>query len=302
MRTADCSTCEKRAIPLNDTIKVDNQVYCESCFEKNFAHESRLKDKKIEREIDPTVCSSCSKDFGERELNKISAYPICPDCEISIKNKTFPVWVKGFFVAIIVIVVVSFAWNWKFYRAYNEIKESGVYFANGDYSNAASLMQSASEKVPEVEDLTTLASYYRGIDLLTKDKSAEALAEFERCKDKVPDDYNIENLIIQAKIGATFDSKDYDGFLAASLENLALDTTQALSLTAVASAYACLYADRGEEQDKQFSLSYLKKAKEIDSLSEEMKGYYNRIDHRLYSRTILTHEEFSKQFPNGWSK
>ena len=302
MRTADCSSCEKRTIPLNDTIKVDNQVYCENCFEKNFTDESHLKNKKIEREIDPTVCSSCSKDFGDQELNKISAYPICKDCEIKIKNKTFPLWVKSFFIAIIVIVLVSFVWNWKFYSAYTEIKESGVYLQNGDYTNAAALMQSASEKVPEVEDLSMLASYYRGIEYLTKDRGADALVEFERCKDRVPADYNIDNLIIQAKIGATFDAKDYDGFLAASLENLALDTTLAMSQASVASAYACLYAERGKEEDKQFSVLYLEKAKQIDSLNEELKQYYNRIDHRLYSRTILKHEEFLKQFPNGWSK
>lgn len=302
MRKIDCNICDKKEISLNETIKIDGKVYCSSCFGTSFPDQKELEKKQVEKEIDPTICSSCSKDFGEIELNKISTYPICTECEKTIKNRTFPFWVKGFFIAILIIVVASFIWNWKYYSAYSDIKKSNTYFQRGDYSNATSLMRLASQKVPEVEDIKTISIYFNGIDLLSKDKSSEALEEFEKCKEKNPTDHNINSLIIQAKMGATFDNKDYIGFLEAAKENLALDTTLAISFASVASAYACIYADKGEVEDKQNAIKYLDTAKKIDSTSQKMKSYYNMIDYRIFSQKIIKREEFIKQFPNGWSK
>jgi hypothetical protein len=213
-----------------------------------------------------------------------------------------PNWVKAFFVGILVIVVGSIIWNWNYYAAYMNIKKSNEYFKNGDYFNAALVMKSASEKVPEVEDIKTISIYFNGINLLAKDKCSEALSEFEKCKDKIPQDYNINTLIIQARIGSAFDKKDYNGFLEASKDNLALDSTSAISFASVASAYACLYADKGNGDYKQNSIDYLYKAKQIDSTSKEMKDYYNMVDYRIDSRKIIKREEFIKQFPNGWIK
>jgi len=302
MRKIDCSICDNKEIALNDTIKIDGKVYCTNCFDANFSDQKELDNKLVEKDLDSTICSFCSKDFGELELNKISAYPICESCEITVKNKTFPTWVKGFFIGIIAIVVVSFIWNWKYYRAYLSIKKSNEFYQNGDFSNASLLMRSASETLPEVEDIKIVSSYFSGIDLLYRDKSAEALMEFEKYKDKMPDDFDINYLIIQARIGASFDNKDYEGFLKASKENLAFDTTLAISLTSVASAYACLYADNGFEEDKQNAVSYLNKAKQIDSTSNEMTVYYNMVEYRIDSRNIIRREEFIEQFPNGWTK
>ena len=302
MRKTDCNICDKKAISLNDTIKIDGKVYCDVCFETHFANQQSLEDKLVEKEADPTICSSCGKDFGETELNKISTYPICSDCEIAIKNKTFPTWVKGFFIGILVIVVGSFIWNWKFYMAYQNLQKSFETFQKGDYKQAGLLVRSASEVVPEAEDLKTLVSYFQGIDLLTNDKSTQALIELEKCKDKMPADYNIPYLILQARSGSAFDHKEYDGFLEASKEILALDSASATTLGSVASAYACLYADKGNEEDKQSSLNYLRQAQQIDSVSPEMKTYYNMIVYRLYTRKVIKREEFERQFPNGWTK
>lgn len=297
-----CDVCFSKDIPVNNSIKVDNKVYCNSCFDKNFSDEESLKDKLLEKEIDPTICSSCQNDFGSLQLNKISTYPICEECESKIKNKTFPTWVKGFFIGVIAIVIVGFIWNWKFYQAYNNIKLSSEYFKNGDFTNASALMASTSSKVPEVEDLKTLSAYFHGVELLSKDKPEQALIEFNKCKDKLPPDYNISTLIIEAKIGSSFESKDYEGFLEASKENLALDSTNAISLTSVASAYACIYADQDKEDAKQNALHYLAKARAIDSTSKEARSYYNMIEYRIYSKKIIKREEFIKQFPDGWVK
>ena len=303
MKKIDCQNCDSKEVPLNETLKIEGSIYCSNCFNSHFPDKDVLSNKSVVRELDPSVCFSCNTDFGNMALKQIAQHPICEECEAALNNKIFPTWVKAFFVGILAIVVMAFFWNWKFYEAYNNIKKANASFQVGDYPNASALMQSASEKVPEVEDLKTIADYFKGIDLLAQDKNAEALVAFDACKNKIPPDYNIHQLIIQAKIGVAFDNKDYQGFLAAAKENLGLDSTSsAISLTAIASAYACIYVDKGQEEAKQHTLEYLQKAKEKDSTSKEMADYYNKVEYRLETRNIISSKEFDKQFPNGWTK
>src|SRR5262249_26977112 len=124
MKQIDCDICHSRDLPLNETIRIDGKVYCGKCFESSFPDQKVPEDRNVEKDMDPTVCSSCNKDFGDIELKKIAAYPICDECEVKIRNRAFPTWVKAFFAAIMVIVIVAFIWNWKFYQAYNDIQEA----------------------------------------------------------------------------------------------------------------------------------------------------------------------------------
>ena len=302
MRYIDCDNCGTKYISLNETIKIDSKVYCNNCFQSNFADTNSLADKTVVKELDPTICASCSKDFGLVELKKISSYPVCGDCEVKIKNRTFPTWVKAFLAAIVIIVVVSFIWNWKYYTAYNDIQESYKSMNKDDVAAAVRLMNSAIEKVPEASDLKVLAAYFQGIEYLKNDRSADALIEFYKCRDKVTPDFDIDALIVQARIGAAFDRKDYQGFLDATQENLARDSSSAIALTSVASAYACIFADKGDEGARQNALLYLNRARMIDSTSDEMKDYYNKVEYRISSRKIISRKEFDKQFPNGWTQ
>lgn len=302
MREVTCESCNREDTPLNNSVKVDRVIYCNSCFNKKFPEKKDLKDKLVETEYDPTICVKCSKDFGRTVLNKISDYPICEDCAEIIKNRSFPNWVKLFFVGILAIVVFSFYWNWRFYSSYSNIKKTALAIQNYDYTHAANLMQTASEQVPEVDDIKVLASFYKGLSLLYSDKSTEALTEFEKCKDKLPDDYNLYAYTLQAKMGSGFDNKDYNLFLSASKDFLRLDSVNAMPWASVASAYACLYAQTGVDSLKVLSDKFIGKAKMIDNASKNMLEYYNRIDHRISTRKILSSAEFMMQFPNGWVK
>jgi len=302
MKHTKCDHCKKDALPMNDSIQIDGSVYCNDCFELLFSKKDSLKGKKVVTVLDPTVCSNCNLDFNDVELNKITRYPVCKDCETKIKNRTFPFWVKAFMSGLMVVVILGFMWNWKYYHAYKNIKMANEYFQRADYSNAYKFMNSASEEVVEVDYLRTMTSFFKGIDLLRNDKSAEALVEFDKCKGKVESDYPLKSLIIQAQVGICFDKHDYTGFLKASNENLALDTTQAMSWSGVASAYACLYSQTGNETLKQQANKYLDRAKSIDGTSKELKDYNNMIEYRIYSKQILRRDDFIKQFPSGWTK
>lgn len=302
MREVTCESCNREDTPLNNSVKVDGVIYCNSCFNQKFPEKKDIKDKKVEVEYDPTVCTNCNKDFGRTVLNKISNYPICNECAESMENRSFPNWVKLFFIGILAIVAFSFYWNWRFYSSYANIKKSNDSFLNRDYVKAADLMQTASEQVPEVEEISSLAHFYRGISFMAADKSTEALGEFDKCAGKLPDDYNLYSYILQARMGSGFDQKDYKLFLSAAEDFLKSDTTAAMSWASVASAYACLYAQTGADSLKVLSDKYINRAKEIDNTSKDLLEYYNRIDHRITTREILSGAEFIMRYPNGWVK
>lgn len=302
MKEVKCDICEKEDIPTNESLKVDDKIYCNTCFETSFPNKTDLEGKKVDKEFDPTICASCGKDFGRKTLNKISNYPICDECDEKIRNRAFPNWVKLFFAVIIAIVAFSFIWNWRFYESYNKINKSIAAFHDGDLQNASILMQTASNNVPEVTEVESIANYYKALYLLSSDKSAEALVELEKCKDVLPEEYNINQLILQARMGAGFDSKNYDQFLLAAKEFLNLDKSFAMSWASVASAYACKYAVSNVDSIKESALLYLSKAKQIDDTTKEMLEYYNRIEHRIFTRNVISTKEFQEKYPTGWDK
>ncbi len=301
MKNVVCNKCAN-TFPMNDTLKVNGDIYCGECFKSQFQNKDSSNGQTTEKDYDPTVCFICKKDFGSWELKKLSHYHVCDECLITIKNRTFPNWVKAFLVFSLLIVVFAFAFNWKYYRAYKDITNLGQTMQKGDFAGAFALMQDAASIVPEVEDIKTLSRYYHGLDLLSKDKGDEALTEFEYCSPRLTSDYAVDKLILQARISSSYQKKDYNGFLLAAREQLSLDTTQVLSWASVASAYSCLYAINGADSSKSLSVKYMKKAQTLDSISEEMKQYYNLIDYRLDTRDLIDREDFTKKYPNGWSK
>ena len=302
MKYIKCDNCDKLGIPLNDSITIDSKLYCNSCYESNFQVEDDLKGKNIVREPDSTVCSFCGKDNGNTDLQKISNNPICEECELKMKTRAFPSWVKLFFSIVILLIIFSYIWNWRFYQAYRDLNKSNDFAAEGKFEKATTLMLNASNKVPEINDIKLLATYYNGIDLLDKDKSSQALDEFIKCRQKLPENYNIETLIVKAQMGKFFDDKDFEGFLSASKQSLALDTTVAISWASVASAFACIYASKRQDSAKTLSILYLTRAKSMDSTTAELKEYYNMIEHRLYVQQIITLAEFKNKYPKGWTK
>lgn len=300
MKTIECQICHKQDIPLNKALKIDGVLHCEECLNSLYPDQSQLEGKEVVHTLDLTVCSNCQTDFGTTELSTIANYPICDNCKLNIDKKVFPLWVKAFMLGLCILIIGAFVWNWKYYDAYKKINEANELMAKGDLSNGAALMQKASEEVPQSLDLMYMTAFYKGLDYLAKDESENAMTEFMKCRNYLPADFYIEDYIIQAKIGMTFNNHDYHGFLDACFESLKQDSTDAFRLTAVSSAYACLFVSENKVEDLQLSTTYLNKAKSINSTSPELLDYYNKVEYRLYSKTIISSQEFDKKFPDGW--
>lgn len=299
MRFATCGACRNEKTPLNASLLIDDVVYCENCLKEKFPADADLEGKKVVREFDPTVCFNCSMDSGDVPLKQLGSYPVCDACEQAIRAKVFPTWVKAFFAGVIILVVFSLVWNWRFIEAYYQMKRTDAVVESGTLSDAADLFAKLSTNLPEVKELDQVAAYYKGMWLLQEDKGAEALDAFKRCGD-LPANYNLPVLMLQAEIAESFDSKDYPGFVDASKRYLSFDST-AVALAQVASAYASVYASQRSDSARSMALEYLQKANATHDTTHFFSEYVNRIEHRLATGEIIDKEEFDAKFPNGWT-
>jgi tetratricopeptide (TPR) repeat protein len=302
MRYRDCSRCDSSHLPQNETVTLNGEVYCSKCYQEVYSDKVLSQGMVAYTDLDPTVCATCGTDAGSMILSENFGRPICDDCAKKLKDKIMPLWVKAFFAAIIAIVVFSFFYNWRFYQSYSNIKKANAAFAKGDYEKAVVYAKDASDEVPELEELKGFKSFYNGVFLLTKDKSAEALEELTNSKRVLQDNIAVDNLINKAKMGIGFDSKNYEQFLSAAREYVELDTTNAQAYLSVASAYSCIYVDKGQDSAKNYAYEYVQKALSLDSTDKDIKEYANLVDYRISNKIIIKHDDFIKQFPNGWTK
>jgi hypothetical protein len=300
MRFVTCGICRNEKIQLNESLLVDDVIHCENCLKDKFPTDADLTGKKIVREFDPTICSQCSKDSGDVLLKQLGSYPICSACEQAIELRVFPKWVKAFFAAVLVLVVFSLTWNWRFIEAYYELKKIDAVVESGVIEDAANLYSGISANVPEIPEFGQLSRYYKGVLLLREDKGAEALAVFKSCT-ALPENYGIPVLTLQAEISTLFDSKDYPGFVNASKRYLLYDTSS-IAIAQVASAYACMYADQKSDSAKSMAMKYLEKATGSNDTTRFFSEYVNRIEYRLASGEIIDQKTFAAKFPNGWTK
>jgi len=295
-----CEQCGQE-FPMNETILAGTHVVCEPCCRQILASPNAGQ-LKLEREADPTICVNCRSDNGSIEWHKLAGLPVCNQCETFFRNRPFPNWIKLSFAAVIALVVVSLAWNLRFFQAYFGTRAAFAAMEQGDFETAAQQMSAAAEHVPECADLGLLNTYFEGANLLCQNRPAEALVKLTACKDKLPPQYSVEMLIGDARCGAAFEARDYDGFLAAAQAVERQQPNDCMSVATVASAWACKYAQAGDAVARQNALSHLEQARKITPTRPEFKEYENRIMHRLQSREIITREEFVQRFPNGWTE
>lgn len=299
MNRLKCEYCGK-SFPMNEMLKASGQNFCKDCAEKALQDTDNPLEGTIEHQVDPTLCTRCGYDNGSTSLEKIAGLPICQQCGDFLRNRPFPQWIKFSTIALIMFVIFSLFLNWRFIRAYQEMNRSYEYSGNGEIEKAAIDMSIAAQRVPESEALGLLAVYMESRFLLWQDKSQEALKKLELCVNKLPPEYGVDDMILHARLGVAFDTKNYDDFLACAVSIDQKYPDDFISKASLASAYACKYAESEDQEYKSQALSFLDISRKMADNDPSFKKYENRILHRLYSREIITSEEFNKRFPDGW--
>jgi hypothetical protein len=294
---------------MNETVKLKDQVVCLKCGEA-IVEELAEKDveldvaKLIERQVDPTVCVFCEHDNEETELEKVAGLPACPRCAQNLRRRPFPLWVKIALFVVLALTAFSLVRNRRFFFGYGAMKKSFRAAAKGDFTAAAHLMESAQSHVPESRELHISACYFRAVSIIRSDGDcAEAIRLLEPCR-RFFGPAMIDPLLDAARISEAFKKGDYDRFLKLALASLRKEPKNPMQHARVASAYACKYAETGDDRLKEESLAYLKKAEKLTTPEMRLpfQEYRDRILYRLETREILTRQEYYNRFPDKKKK
>lgn len=296
MKKATCGRCGKE-FSLSEMVRTDDQTLCIPC--ANAALSAGVELGKVTRLVDDTICGNCHEDFGRDELPPVAGVPMCRKCTEHFRHRPFPTWVKVAAAGLAVLVIFGMWRSLRFVEGYLAAKRAVAASAAHDLDRTHAEMALALEKVPESLQFQVEEPLLHGIILLRDDKDEEALEVFHEAQRRAGGKRvdGLDGWILQAEIGAAFNRKDYDAFLARSQDQLRL-TNNAQSNAYVASALACKYAVTGDETYKARSLDALTKAKQLAAAEKaDLGDYVERIEHRLTSREIITTGEYHKRFP-----
>jgi hypothetical protein len=287
---------------MNEMFLVLGRSLCKVCAQAEIAGK-RFRGA-LTRQTDPTICVGCKLDNGTSPLPTLpSGLPACYQCQQKFLNWPYPGWIKAALVGLLLLAVLAFAANWRFFKAYRETVQAGRAMRSGNVDAAYALVNGAAGRVPESADLQATASFYHALLLLKNDKAADAVPLLRTYQARYPYAVFANNLLLQAEMSAAADRKDYDEFLVKARTLAQQNPEDPMSSAAVASAFACKYAVSGDQQFKQESLRYLDLASQKPGAGKpEFAAYANRISHRLETREILSEPEFRRRYPDGWKK
>ncbi len=298
MKEIQCRHCEK-TVPMNESFTALGDQTCLACTEALVESNSDLEENSIKPNRDPTVCITCNSDGGSRDLDKIMGYPVCLRCAPDFKNHPFPLWIKIGALGLAVLVVLSFGLNVRFVKANNDLEAYWLAMESGDFQEAVELSEAAAKRVPEVLDIKYLNSYSAGLVFMGQDMPREALAKFNECKGVFSEDFGVEEFIWSAQKNIAFDDQNYDLFLSMSREDYEADPDLKFNILMLASALACKYVSTGEDGFR-FQAEKLLEEYRASADPEDHSDYEMRIEHRLYTRDIITPQQFTERYPDGW--
>ncbi|MBL7937919.1 MAG: hypothetical protein JNL43_01050 [Flavobacteriales bacterium] len=300
MFTSTCSECQREEVPLREFIRVDGRLVCGRCFDRLFPSEEDQKGKLISRLSEMTSCAFCGKQAPEVSIKNMGGSPVCITCSNELISKPFPIWVKAFFTGVLLLVVLSIVWNWRFLQGYWATKDMERALATGDLERAVRASDMAMQAVPEQDELALMSDYFHGIQLLKQDSSRAALKRFETVAYYAPGKFELGPVMQAAKIGVAFDDHDYDTFLTLTREAARAAPMEPMNLAALSSALACKYAVSGDTAVRDSAMMLITKALSITPNDTVLLEYVERLNHRLTTREIIDRSTFHERFPNGW--
>jgi hypothetical protein len=295
MRTLTCQACGGEH-PMCEMFDVHGRTLCGTCGEQFCSEQGAAAGEKVWRHSDPTICVNCGADNGDAPYELLMQLPTCGKCIDFYRNRPYPKWVTASFAAIAVLVVVSLAWNWRFFQGHFELRAA---LAANSLKEAADQADAAARHVPEAADLQELAAFFQALLCLQEDKCEQAQALLSRCN-RLPPSFGVSDLREQATAGAAFARKEYDKFLQVAEAVADRKPNDAVAQAQMASALACLYAVRGDDQLRRRAEAKLQEAKKLGGDAFVASAYEERIRHRLQTREIIPRQEFLRRFPNGW--
>lgn len=248
------------------------------------------------------ACFRCGTDYGSVALPRIAGLPVCDVCARLLRNRPFPDWIKGAFGALIILVVLAFLYNQRFFFAHIEVLRGLHELKSGNLEGAVPLFDAAAERVPDEPELRGAARYFQAVLLVNQEHASEAIPLLKEALAIEPGNPAYTLALLEAEASLAYERKDYDRFLEAEQTLAKRQPDDPVAALGVASAHACKYAVAGDKAVRTL-------AEQQIGIASKMKGadgpqfaeYLDRIRYRLETREIISRSEYRRRFPNGRS-
>ena len=248
------------------------------------------------------ACFRCGTNYGSVALPRIAGLPVCDGCARFLRNRPFPGWIKGAFAALILLAVLAFLYNQRFFLAHIEMLRGLHELKSGNLERTVALFNAAAQRVPEEPELRAIARYFQAVLLVNQERSSEAIPLLKEALAIRPDNPEYVQALLQAEAGQAYEQKDYDRFLEVEQTLAKRQPDDPITALGVASAYACKYAATGEEIPKTLAERQIEIASKMkDADGPAFAEYLDRIRYRLETREIISRDEYLRRFPNGRS-
>jgi tetratricopeptide (TPR) repeat protein/DNA-directed RNA polymerase subunit RPC12/RpoP len=155
MRRLKCSSCAAE-FPAGDMFHVDGAEVCERCGDRLLA-ENKAKSKDYQPHVwrltDPTVCSRCKTDYGDKDLPVIGGMPFCANCIPGLYAHPFPVWLKASFSALLVVLAVGLWRGVPYFAAGRHLAQGRRAMDRRDYQTATTHFAAVLPVKPTDQDV-----------------------------------------------------------------------------------------------------------------------------------------------------
>ncbi len=289
---------------MNTFFSVDGQTVCESCGNKILAEKKKTAapPSQVYRLADPTVCGKCAFDTGGVVLPQIAGLHVCPKCQDLIRNRPFPIWVKGALAFLLFLAVFAQVRNAPYFLGYIRYSQAVKAFERGDLAQAAEYSDLATRALPGDLTLQMLRAFYRGIYLYSEDRTGDALREFESYQKLNPQDESIRFWIFVCRSSRAFETGDYAAMERWAQEAIRSEPDNPRAQGILASAYSCRFASGGGEEYREKALAAFRTYEAAETDPADRAEFEMRLRHRMTTREIIDRKEFLRRFPNGWTE
>ncbi|MDP9267076.1 MAG: tetratricopeptide repeat protein [Acidobacteriota bacterium] len=156
MRRAPCRTC-KTSLPLAKMYALDGVTVCEPCATRR-AQDAQAGGRalKIERAVDPTICSECGADKGETEWLKVAGAPLCFKCRQRFYEVPFPAWVQFGLLAIVALAAFALWHGSAYVEAAQALLAGERLLEQQQYASAATELRTVLEAGSESDRIFLL--------------------------------------------------------------------------------------------------------------------------------------------------
>lgn len=251
----------------------------------------------------PNACFRCGTNYGSVALERIAGLPVCDACSQILRNRPFPGWIKGSLAGLLLLAVLAFIYNERFFFAHVDMQRGLRNLKAGNLDRAVERFNAASERVPDEPQLRALARYFQAMQMVNQERSGEAIPLLKEALSIEPDNEGFSLALMQAEAGQAYDEKDYDRFLEAERTLAKRQPDEPMAALGIASAYACKYAATGDGESKDLAERQIETALKMKGAEgTAFEEYLDRIRYRLETREIISRGEYVRRFPNGRGK